>query len=99
MVAGSGAGAESLPPTIEWAEPADGHWWDPLSWRDSTTGSPRVPTANDSVLIATFPNQTYSVFVDVRVLPLLVGQPEVIALSLPSLDSCRLHLPLGEMIG
>jgi hypothetical protein len=28
-----------------------------------------VPTANDSVLIATFPNQTYSVFVDVRVLP------------------------------
>lgn len=75
-----GTGAESLPPTIEWAEPADGHWWDPLSWRDATTGSPRVPTAHDSVLISTFPNQTYSVIVDalqtgqeLRVASLTVG--------------------------
>ncbi len=52
--------------TIEWAEPVDGHWWDPLRWRDSATGAPRVPTASDHAHIATFANQTFSVFVDVR---------------------------------
>jgi hypothetical protein len=56
--------------TIEWVEPVDGHWWDPLRWRDSATGSPRVPTESDRVHIATFVGQSFSVFVDVRNHPL-----------------------------
>jgi hypothetical protein len=61
----AGMGATRSNYTIEWAEPVDGHWWDPLRWRDSTTGEPRVPTGDDQVFIATRNSTTYSVFVDV----------------------------------